>query len=203
VGHRHRRPNPVTGHPRAADDDAAAASRRRNGVRIAELLERQPPSAQDFTDLSQEWRRLFAELFGTFLLVTAGAGAAVRDCGRHLPATGRRHGVVLREAVRQVPNASCCCSRRRSSCHLRLGRPARDLKRGRIHRARSMSLYCSGGGNWPRWWPTVQGFGAERPLSRGSACRERLPPFLSGRCGSPEAPWRCGSDEARLPQRRL
>jgi aquaporin Z len=82
----------VTGHPRAADDDAAAASRRRNGVRIAELLERQPPSAQDFTDLSQEWRRLFAELFGTFLLVTAGAGAAVRDCGRHLPATGRRHG---------------------------------------------------------------------------------------------------------------
>jgi aquaporin Z len=52
-------------------------------VRIADLLERQPPSARDFTDLSQEWRRLFAELFGTFLLVTAGAGAAVLDAQTH------------------------------------------------------------------------------------------------------------------------
>jgi aquaporin Z len=32
---------------------------------------------QDFGDRTQEWRRLFSELFGTFLLVLAGAGAAV------------------------------------------------------------------------------------------------------------------------------
>jgi aquaporin Z len=32
---------------------------------------------QDFGDGAQEWRRLFSELFGTFLLVLAGAGAAV------------------------------------------------------------------------------------------------------------------------------
>lgn len=40
----------------------------------------QPPEASwigDFTDLSYEWRRLFSELFGTFLLVLAAAGAAV------------------------------------------------------------------------------------------------------------------------------
>ena len=64
-------------------DDAAAALRRRHGVRVAELLERQPSWAQDFTDLSQEWRRLFAELFGTFLLVTVGAGASVVDATTH------------------------------------------------------------------------------------------------------------------------
>lgn len=36
-----------------------------------------PPWARDFTDLSYEWRRLFSELFGTFLLVMAAAGAPV------------------------------------------------------------------------------------------------------------------------------
>lgn len=46
-----------------------------------------PPSAEaaepvwsrEFTDLSHEWRRLFAEVFGTFLLVLAGAGGALLD----------------------------------------------------------------------------------------------------------------------------
>lgn len=43
-----------------------------------------PPTAQllvrDFIDLSYEWRRLFSELFGTFLLVlAAGGGAVVQD----------------------------------------------------------------------------------------------------------------------------
>lgn len=55
------------------------ALRERHGAHIAELLERQPAWARDFTDLSQEWRRLVAELFGTFLLVLAGAGGAVLD----------------------------------------------------------------------------------------------------------------------------
>lgn len=36
-----------------------------------------PVWARDFTDLSYEWRRLFSELFGTFLLVMAAAGAPV------------------------------------------------------------------------------------------------------------------------------
>lgn len=45
----------------------------------SEMLERQPPWAQEFTDLSHEWRRLFAESFGTFLLVLVAAGGAVLD----------------------------------------------------------------------------------------------------------------------------
>lgn len=57
--------------------------RRRHGTQVADLLERQPAWVQDFTDLSQEWRRLFGELFGTFLLVTAGAGAAIIDKKTH------------------------------------------------------------------------------------------------------------------------
>ncbi len=36
---------------------------------------REPIWAQDFTDLSYEWRRLFSEVLGTFLLVVVGAGA--------------------------------------------------------------------------------------------------------------------------------
>jgi aquaporin Z len=51
----------------------------RHGARIADLLERQPVWARDFTDLSYEWRRLFSEVFATFLLVLAGAGAPVVD----------------------------------------------------------------------------------------------------------------------------
>ncbi len=37
----------------------------------------------DFDDASAEWRRLFSELFGTFLLVMAGAGAGVVDAVSH------------------------------------------------------------------------------------------------------------------------
>lgn len=51
----------------------------RHGPRIAELLEREPVWARDFTNLSYEWRRLFSELFGTFLLVLVGAGSGVID----------------------------------------------------------------------------------------------------------------------------
>ncbi len=47
------------------------------GLRVARLLEREPRWSVDFTDLRFEWRRLFSELFGTFLLVTVGAGGAV------------------------------------------------------------------------------------------------------------------------------
>lgn len=55
------------------------ALRHRHGVHIAELLERQPEWARDFTNLDREWRRLFSELFGTFLLVLVAAGAVVLD----------------------------------------------------------------------------------------------------------------------------
>jgi aquaporin Z len=49
----------------------------RHRPRLAELLDREPIWARDFTDLDYEWRRLFSEMFGTFLLVLAAAGAGV------------------------------------------------------------------------------------------------------------------------------
>jgi aquaporin Z len=38
-----------------------------------------PPWLKDFTDLTYEWRRLFSEALGTYLLVLAAAGAPVID----------------------------------------------------------------------------------------------------------------------------
>jgi aquaporin Z len=43
----------------------------------------QPPWARRFADSSREWRRLFAELLGTFMLVLAGAGAPVVNAFSH------------------------------------------------------------------------------------------------------------------------
>src|SRR5271166_6318024 len=39
----------------------------------------EPGWVGDFTDLSYEWRRLFSELFGTFLLVLAAGAAVIQD----------------------------------------------------------------------------------------------------------------------------
>lgn len=52
------------------------------------MSDTEPPWVEDFHDVSHEWRRLFSEVFGTFMLVLAGAGAGVvaatthRDLGR-------------------------------------------------------------------------------------------------------------------------
>jgi aquaporin Z len=60
---------PATGHQRAA---VVEARRRRWNLLALEF-----PALYDFDDPGLEWRRLFSELFGTFLLVLAGAGAVV------------------------------------------------------------------------------------------------------------------------------
>src|ERR1700753_969060 len=44
---------------------------------------REPAWARDFNDLRYEWRRVFSETFGTFLLVLAAAGAPVVDHVSH------------------------------------------------------------------------------------------------------------------------
>src|SRR3954462_884185 len=41
------------------------------------LIELEPPGSREFDQPRYEWRRLFSELLGTFLLVLAGAGGAV------------------------------------------------------------------------------------------------------------------------------
>ena len=53
-------------------NDDSSEPRTRRGI-----LELEFPGLGDFDDPSQEWRRLFSELFGTFLLVLVGAGGAV------------------------------------------------------------------------------------------------------------------------------
>jgi aquaporin Z len=73
---------PEPTHPPAGPqvgDHARRALEARRGPRVAALLEREPVWARDFNDLHYEARRLFSELFGTFLLVLAGAGAPVID----------------------------------------------------------------------------------------------------------------------------
>src|SRR5580700_4927226 len=49
----------------------------------ARLLELESPRAFDFDDPRQEWRRLFSEILGTFLLVLAGAGGGVVNAVSH------------------------------------------------------------------------------------------------------------------------
>jgi aquaporin Z len=64
-------------------DGLDAVVRARHSARVAELLEREPVWARDFADLHYEWRRLFSEALGTFLLVLAAAGAPVVDQASH------------------------------------------------------------------------------------------------------------------------
>jgi aquaporin Z len=68
---------------------------RRHGLAVASLLEREPIWARDFTNLDYEWRRLFSEMFGTFLLVMAAAGTGVVDA--------RSHGQIGRAAAVTAP----------------------------------------------------------------------------------------------------
>jgi aquaporin Z len=53
------------------------------------------PGLADFDDPGLEWRRLFAELFGTFFLVLVGAGAAV--------VSATSHGAISRPAAVSAP----------------------------------------------------------------------------------------------------
>jgi aquaporin Z len=72
----------ATSPDRDRDRIQAIVNTRHRGL-LAGLLEREPVWARDFTDLSYEWRRLFSEVLGTFLLVLVGAGAPVIDAATH------------------------------------------------------------------------------------------------------------------------
>lgn len=84
-----RSAGPSTDQPEAkrsdqlADQRTAALLYARHGPRIAAELERQPFWVRDFTNLAYEWRRLFSELLGTFLLVLVAAGAPVVGAQSH------------------------------------------------------------------------------------------------------------------------
>jgi aquaporin Z len=59
----------------------------------AELLALESPWSKTFDDPRLEWRRLFSELLGTFLLVLVGAGGGVVNAATH-GAIGRAAGVT-------------------------------------------------------------------------------------------------------------
>ncbi len=69
--------------PHPGPDRIQAIVNARHREPLAGLLEREPVWARDFTNLAYEWRRLFSELFGTFLLVLVGSGAPVLDAATH------------------------------------------------------------------------------------------------------------------------
>src|SRR6478735_10109402 len=62
---------------------------------LTRLLILEPRVSQDFADPSLEWRRLFSELLGTFLLVLVGAGGAVVNA--------ESHGAISRTAAVTAP----------------------------------------------------------------------------------------------------
>jgi aquaporin Z len=76
-------------------DEEAQATRRRAVSRRRSLLALEYPSMLEFDDPALEWRRLFSELLGTFLLVLAGAGAGVVDAVSH--------GMISRAAAVTAP----------------------------------------------------------------------------------------------------
>jgi len=77
------------------EHDRPRDARGRSAVRSSELLALEYPATADFDNVSLEGRRLFSELFGTFLLVLVGAGGAV------VAATS--HGAVSRAAAVGAP----------------------------------------------------------------------------------------------------
>jgi aquaporin Z len=77
--------------------DPAKARRRNEDEELAEEARHVVRAMEDFQDPSQEWRRLFSELFGTFLLVLVAAGAGMM--GQAFPDTIGRAAAVVAPAL--------------------------------------------------------------------------------------------------------
>ena len=65
------------------ENPAALSAAQEMELRSRRRLELEIGKSGDFDDPSQEWRRLFSELLGTFLLVLVGAGGAVVNAQSH------------------------------------------------------------------------------------------------------------------------
>jgi aquaporin Z len=76
-------------------DEATQTARRHAVSRRRAALALEFPALLDFDDPSLEWRRLFSEFFGTFLLVMVGAGGGVVDA--------ISHGAISRTAAVTAP----------------------------------------------------------------------------------------------------
>jgi aquaporin Z len=82
----------MTGEP---TDPERSSRRQERAVRNRALLALEYPATQDFDVPSLWWRRLFSELFGTFLLVLVAAGGGV--------VAAMSHGAVSRAAAVTAP----------------------------------------------------------------------------------------------------
>ena len=76
-------------------NEGAQAARGRAASRRRAVLALEFPSLLEFDDPTLEWRRLFSELLGTFLLVLVGAGAGVVGA--------LSHGMISRGAAVTAP----------------------------------------------------------------------------------------------------
>ena len=81
------------GHRMDERSEPAQARRPREVWELVEEVRQVARALEDFQDPSQEWRRLFAELFGTFLLVLVAAGGGMM--GRAFPDTISRTAAVV------------------------------------------------------------------------------------------------------------
>jgi aquaporin Z len=77
--------------------DPAAARHRYEAEELAGEARQVVRAMEDFQDPSQEWRRLFSELFGTFLLVLVAAGGGMM--GQAFPDTIGRAAAVVAPAL--------------------------------------------------------------------------------------------------------
>jgi aquaporin Z len=77
--------------------DPAEARRHREAVEAADEARHVVRAIEDFQDPSQEWRRLFSELFGSFLLVLVAAGGGM--VGQAFPGTVGRAAAVVAPAL--------------------------------------------------------------------------------------------------------
>ena len=82
------RPGPTLGHGEIFDSVSGY---------LGSQLETFEESVQDFQDSSQEWRRLFSELMGTFFLVLVAAGGGMM--GQAFPGTISRTAAVVAPAL--------------------------------------------------------------------------------------------------------
>ena len=80
---------------RPAEPAAAESQPQPHGGSMWRLVELEATTSRDFDDPKLEWRRLFSELLGTFLLVLVGAGGAVVNA--------QSHGAISRTAAVTAP----------------------------------------------------------------------------------------------------
>lgn len=79
--------------PESGSHDAEAALAARGWQRVTDAFASFEATAEDFHDPSQEWRRLFSELLGTFFLVLVAAGGGMMS--QAFPGTISRAAAVV------------------------------------------------------------------------------------------------------------